>query len=102
MIFGLTAPEYDFMIENLVKPLNAVSCDVYIFGSRANLKHKKYSDIDVMIESDKRVDVLVSEILEYFSKSNFPYKIDLVQLEDFSDTYIENYQKEKVLIKHSL
>ncbi len=57
---------------------------VFIFGSRAVGKAKKYSDYDIGIWGKKplpsSIKVLIEEALE---ESNLPYKIDIV---DFSLT----------------
>lgn len=98
MKFGLSCDEYKFISEVLVVPLQTKNLRVFCFGSRARGSYGKFSDLDLMIEGKKNqaTDELKSLVLEKISKSNFPYKVDLVFLEDFSPAYQDNYQKERL------
>ena len=94
-MFGLSETEFQFLKENLIQPLKRKGAKVWIFGSRATGTHKKFSDVDIMVEGSEDYSSDISTIQEFFSKSSFPYKIDLVQLKDFAPSYKPNFEREK-------
>lgn len=96
MRFGLTKSEYEFLLQNLVAPLEKSGAKIWCFGSRARGDHSPFSDIDIMVESSLDLSSQINRIIEFFSQSNFPYKVDLVQLSDFAESYMEGYQKDKI------
>ena len=56
----------------------------FIFGSWAIGDNRKWSDIDIGIESDRKLSIhLISRLHEAFEESNLPYAVDVV---DFSGT----------------
>lgn len=55
-------------------------CSVWLFGSRVTNTIKPYSDIDLVIISDKPIasDTLCFMALE-FAESDLPYKVDVAE-----------------------
>jgi predicted nucleotidyltransferase len=98
MKFGLTENEYRLLIEHLVHPLRQSSARVFIFGSRANGKFKKFSDVDLLFkETDQRVSQdLITSIISFFEDSHFPYKIDLVNDSQLAASYRENVERDMI------
>ena len=68
---------------------------LYIFGSRVNGNARKYSDIDIAIESDKLTPAIKSQIELDFENSTLPYEVDVIDLNNFSNDF-------KNLIKNTL
>lgn len=100
MKFGLTQNEYDYLQEELVIPLKETGANVWIFGSRARGDHKKFSDIDILVEShDKNISSLLSNIREKFEEGNFPYKIDLLLIEDLAQSYKDSVLEDRIRLK---
>jgi len=67
----------------------------YIFGSRAKGLAKKYSDIDIAINSsgEKLNDLIKIKIKTAFEESTIPYTIDVIDLNDITEEFkkcIEN------------
>ena len=63
---------------------------VFIFGSRATGKAKKYSDYDIGILGTKSVPLnILAKINEALEESNLPYRVDVVDFslvsKDFKD-----------------
>lgn len=99
MKFGLSSSEYEFLDKNLIQPLKKAKARVFIFGSRAQQKHHKFSDIDILFieENSSPVDAsLLSNILIFFEDSNFPYKIDLVNNKNLASNYRSNVESTRV------
>jgi type I restriction enzyme S subunit len=72
----------DKIKEIIFKFLDPKRYQVFIFGSRATGKAKKYSDYDIGIWGKKPVPLSVlSALEEALDESDLPYKVDVV---DFS------------------
>jgi predicted nucleotidyltransferase len=53
----------------------------YIFGSRAQGRARRYSDLDLALEWDRPLGLdLIGRIAEAMSDSDLPYKVDIVDL----------------------
>lgn len=98
MNLGLNEADFNFLIQEVINPLKASNLKIFCFGSRARGDFQKFSDIDLMIENivDKNQESLVSKIQENIGNSNFPYKVDLVDLRFFANSYLKNYSQEKI------
>jgi len=53
---------------------------VYLFSSRAKEKNRKYSDIDLAIESKNDIKDKIAELKSIIEESNLIYKVDIVEL----------------------
>jgi predicted nucleotidyltransferase len=72
---------------------------IYLFGSRATGKHKKYSDIDIAIKSkSKEITKRIPFLTEAAENSNLPYKIDVTLWNEIFKPYLPQIKKEKILI----
>jgi len=96
MIFGLTPEQYQYIHATVVAPLKNQGATVWIFGSRARGDHKEFSDLDLMVESEKDVSSYIGNIQEILENGNFPYKVEIVQSKDFADSYRESFARDKV------
>lgn len=96
MIFGLKQTDLDFIKENLKKVLTS-NTKVWCFGSRARGDHQKFSDLDLMIESNNDQRSNISKLNEVFEESNLPIKVDIVHEKDFAKSYFKNYLSERIL-----
>lgn len=94
-MFGLTAEELHYICNTVVAPVMAQGGVVYCYGSRARGDHHPFSDLDLMVEASSDLELLLAGIREQISNGNFPYKVDLVQLRDFADSYKPGYQRDK-------
>lgn len=98
-MFGLTPSEYDFIIQTVVEPLEKQGATVWCFGSRARGTHQKFSDLDLMVESEQNLSQLISELSDELVESHFPYKVDLVDLRKFAQSYLSHFYAERVLFR---
>jgi len=77
--FGVSEEQYNWIKKILKTYLPGTR--VFVFGSRARGDHKKYSDLDLAIESAETIQKKTwSELQEQFSESSIPFKIDLVEM----------------------
>ena len=71
--------------------ITAQTIKVYLFGSRAINKNKKYSDVDILIDATPGLSILqLSNIKEEMEESSSPYIYDFVLKEDLYKNYEEN------------
>jgi len=99
MKFGLTETELNWLFSTVVVPLKSQEAKVYVFGSRANGKFKKFSDLDLCYveKSEKPVSSkIIFEIITATQNSTFSYKIDLVNYSELADSYRVNIDAEKI------
>jgi predicted nucleotidyltransferase len=102
MRFGLNDEQISFLNHKLIFPLQKLGFKVWIFGSRVKNKNHPFSDIDLLLDlpdDSKNYSELkfrVSEILENFQNSNFPFKVDLVYKNNLAESYQESIENEKI------
>lgn len=58
-----------------------------MFGSRAKGRARKYSDIDLAVDSAELTDKIKSDLEIYFEDSTIPYEIDIVDLKKISEKF---------------
>lgn len=83
---GLTPSQRKSVIAILKKFVP--DCEVRAFGSRVQGTHKKYSDLDLALISDKSIPIRTMALLkEAFSESDLPFKVDLVDWAMISEEF---------------
>lgn len=79
----------NIIIETIKKHIP--ECKIYLFGSRARKTHSEGSDIDLAVDSKKRIALhLIARIKEEIEDQNVPFFVDIVDLQ----TADENLKKE--------
>jgi predicted nucleotidyltransferase len=75
--------------------------EVWVFGSRAKGKAKRYSDIDLCVIGDAPLSLTeLAGLSDDFSESDLPYKVDVVDWATTSDSFREIIKRDKkVLVK---
>lgn len=99
MKFGLTEAELHWFMSTVVNPLKEQKAKVYIFGSRANDKYKKFSDVDVLYVEDANQPInskIILNITTAAQDSRFPYKLDLVKYDELAASYKAGIDAEKI------
>jgi predicted nucleotidyltransferase len=81
--FGLSEPNLKLLEAILTSSLKSKSAvQIYVFGSRASGTQKKYSDIDLWIDSASPISTAeITTIRELIENSDLPIKVDLVSNE---------------------
>lgn len=95
----ITAKENKRKIIGLISALQP-DVKIYLFGSRARGTDDKGSDIDILIESNKKLELVdIGEIRDVVNSTHIPYKIDIVDINRVSTEMKEVIMKERVLWK---
>ena len=97
MALQLTEAEYQFVKTTLNTLLPEAK--LYVFGSRSTGTAKQYSDLDLLIDSDKELPLsLLSELREIFTESNLPFKVDIVDKHRITEEFLEKIKKDWILL----
>jgi len=74
--------------------------DIWAFGSRVTGKAKQYSDLDLVVISDKPLSFAdYATLKEAFDESDLPYRVDIVDWAAATSSFREIIQKNKVIIQ---
>jgi uncharacterized protein len=86
--WGLSETQYEWLGRVLKTYLPEAK--IKVFGSRARGDQKRYSDLDLAIESQSLVppDTL-RQLNEQFAQSDIPFKIDLVELNQIDSSFLQ-------------
>ena len=71
---------------------------LYIFGSRVKNRAKKYSDIDLAIDSQELTPQTKSKLEATFDNYTLPYEIDIIDLNSIDDKFKNLIKDELVLL----
>ena len=98
--YGLKKSQIDLImkcISSCIKKKNATK--VWIFGSRARGGHKKYSDIDLVLESGVPIEKRQkSEMISLLEESDLPFKVDLLLRNEIYEPYRAKIESEMKLL----
>lgn len=73
---------------------------VWAFGSRAKWTAKEYSDLDLAIITDSPLPLATSAALaEDFSESDLPWKVDIVDWAETSETFRKIIERDRVVVQ---
>jgi len=73
---------------------------VWVFGSRATGKAKKYSDLDLAIISDKPLSLgLGADLKHDFAESDLPWRVDIVDWATTPAYFREIIEAEKIVVQ---
>ena len=95
MKFGLTKEQYQWIQKNVVTPINKKGGQVYCYGSRARGDHRDLSDLDLMVETDSEELIELGPFQECLENSDLPFKVDLVDFQEFAEAYKAGYLRDK-------
>lgn len=95
--------------ENLAKILKILhgelpaGCEVYLFGSRANGRARKYSDVDLALKNGAaQIDRdVISRLRTAFEFSDLPYRVDLIDLNGVKGSFHAAIQPELIRLVDS-
>jgi type I restriction enzyme S subunit len=87
-IDGLTLEpvDLDMVLEVLHRRIPDRS--VWVFGSRANGKARKYSDLDLVIQGSEALpNDVYAQLVEDFDESNLPIRVDILDWNRIDDDF---------------
>jgi len=93
-------PDELAIVKKIVQTCLPPDIKVWVFGSRATFKAKKYSDLDIALESSdgSLVSSVVINTLEHeFEESDLPWKVDVIDINTVNDTFRKIIDHDKIL-----
>jgi type I restriction enzyme S subunit len=74
--------------------------DVWAFGSRAKRNAKPFSDLDLAVIGTEPLALDIRAVLvECFSESDLPWKVDVVDWASTSDVFRDVIKRDKVVVQ---
>jgi predicted nucleotidyltransferase len=72
---------------------------IWVFGSRATGRARRYSDLDLTIDAGRRLSLdELAELTEAFSDSDLPYKVDLIDWHNIDARWRHTVLAERVAL----
>jgi predicted nucleotidyltransferase len=72
---------------------------VWVFGSRATGRARRYSDLDLAIDAGRPLTLdELAGLTEAFSDSDLPYKVDIVDWRNIQDRWRQTIMAERVAL----
>jgi predicted nucleotidyltransferase len=91
--------EHRRLVLNILRANLPQSTKVWVFGSRATGKARRYSDLDLAIDAGRLLTLdKIAELTEAFSDSDLPYKVDLVDWHNIDDRWRPTIMAERVAL----
>ena len=90
----------DFIVSTIKSIPDIDNISVYLYGSRANGKSVKYSDVDIALDYNGKPvpDSIMSDLISSFEKSLLPYSVDIIDLNSVSPVFKTKIEKDFVKI----
>jgi type I restriction enzyme S subunit len=93
------SPEHCQLVLDLLAGHLPASAQVWVFGSRATGRARRYSDLDLAIDAGRPLTVDETAILrEAFEESDLPYKVDIVDWHALSEPFRKIIGAERVAL----
>ncbi len=85
------------IVHAVVKAALPPNAKIYVFGSRATWTTKDSSDLDLAIDAGRRLTPKeTTELAEAFDDSNLPYRVDVVDMHNVTDSFKAISDRDKV------
>ena len=93
------SPEHRRIVLQVLAEHLPRGCKVWVFGSRATGRARRYSDLDLTIDAGRRLTLDEAAILrETFEESDLPYQVDIVDWHAIDDRFRGLIAAERVLL----
>lgn len=88
------------IVQSILNTYLPIHTNVWVFGSRANGKARKFSDLDLLFDNNGKPlsDTLLSNMAEAFDNSALSYKVDLVDWNTLSDAFKKHIQADRIAL----
>lgn len=88
------------IVQEILRKSLSPDAKVWVFGSRTNGTTKSTSDLDLAIDTGRRLtrDEEIS-LIDAFDESDLPYKVDFVDIHSASNSFKEIIERTRVELK---
>jgi uncharacterized protein len=89
--------DHRWLVLNILHAKLPRGTKAWVFGSRATGRARRYSDLDLAIDVGRRLTLdETAGLVEAFSDSDLPYRVDLVDWHDIDDRWRQTIAAERV------
>lgn len=75
-------------------------CEVLVFGSRLTGQAKSYSDLDLALRGQKKIErKKLIELKDAFEESNLPFRVDILDWHRITESFRKTIQKDFVVLQ---
>jgi predicted nucleotidyltransferase len=93
------SPEHQRIVLQVLAEHLPLGCKVWVFGSRATGRARRYSDLDLAIDAGRRLTIDETAILrEAFDECDLPCKVDIVDWHVIDDRFRRLIAGERVAL----
>lgn len=93
------APDHRGLVLSILRAHLPASSRVWVFGSRATGRARRYSDLDLAIDAARGLTLdEIAMLTEAFSDSDLPYKVDIVDWRTIDDRWRKTIAAERVAL----
>jgi predicted nucleotidyltransferase len=90
-------PEHRRLVLAILTANLPVGASVWVFGSRAIGRARRYSDLDLAIDAGQQLTLdKTARLREAFSDSDLPYRVDLVDWRAIGDRFRQTITADRV------
>jgi uncharacterized protein len=87
------------LVLNILRANLPQSTKVWVFGSRATGRARRYSDLDLAIDAGRQLTLdEIATLTEAFSDSDLPYRVDLVDWHNIDGRWRQIIVSERVAL----
>jgi predicted nucleotidyltransferase len=95
-------PEHRCLVQAILAANLPPGATVWVFGSRATGRARRYSDLDLAIDVGRPLTLdETARLREEFSDSDLPYRIDLVDWQSIGDRFRQGIAADRVLLREA-
>jgi predicted nucleotidyltransferase len=90
-------PEHRALVSGILAEHLPLSVQVWVFGSRATGRARRYSDLDLAIDAGRPLTLDETALLrEAFEDSDLPYRVDIVDWQTIGERFRRLIAAERV------
>ena len=87
------------LVLNILRANFPASAKIWVFGSRATGRARRYSDLDLAIDIGRPMTLdETAALAEAFSDSDLPYRVDLVDWQEVDSRWRQKIMAERVAL----
>ncbi len=91
------APKHFQLVQKILQDYFSKPVKIWVFGSRATGKARKYSDLDLAIDAGRLLSLKELAALSYaFEESLLPYKVDIVDLKAINPAFRARIEADRI------
>ena len=92
----------ELLIVKDILSCHAPDSTVWVFGSRATGRAKKFSDLDLCFKAPQPLSLeRISAMAEEFAESDLPWKVDIVDWWSISERFRQIIEHDQVLLQQA-